>query len=312
MLVCLLLSACHYGQLNQQANAPPKDSILFNSVKTGLVIEPMGIKEYHLATGQLTSWQQGESVQHYANGVTLFLQRCGDSVHQVMMSDMTGKVVSLTSCSDKVTNPTQMREFAFNGYPTRFKSAHLSPDQSHLAVDAFYYDQRYFHRIHIFDINGEHRIYFDGSTPQWLPDGRLLFIHQDQFFIADRSLQHAALINTEIVLDGHIQNPAIHPSGQYFVFEYNREIWRMNINGQQIARVLVSHRPLRFPTWSPDGTMLAFLSGSWGEDIIDQAEKIIVTYHLAQQTFTSYSLEHLLETDMAPWPPISWIKGSSR
>jgi len=46
----------------------------------------------------------------------------------------------------------------------------------------------------------------------------------------------------------------VSPDGTVVAFEFNQQIWIMNIDGTDARELLTDGSRLRFPTWAPDGT----------------------------------------------------------
>jgi Tol biopolymer transport system component len=46
------------------------------------------------------------------------------------------------------------------------------------------------------------------------------------------------------------------------VFEYNQQIWEMNLDGSDLHELVSAGRELRFPTYSPDADTIVYLGRS--------------------------------------------------
>jgi hypothetical protein len=174
----------------------------------------LGVIQIDLDTLEKRRFLNGRLPWRHPNGTTVFLQGCGDLVSRVAMADARGLVRVGTPCSDEVENP---------GYgSTDFGVSKLSPDETRIAVEAYYYlDSGYVLSTVVYDVAGELLAIFDDVwAPTWTPDGQLL-LTGDGFHLVDRDLSSPRRIDGGQLV-GPLNNPAVHPSGERMVFEY----WR--------------------------------------------------------------------------------------
>ena len=221
----------------------------FKKNRTGIVsfelIDGKATKGYKVATG-------GFPYAH-KNGTVLFKQGCGLSI-----IDQDGFSKSVVPCP-----PVERFHQAYYEHPQ------LSPSGLFVAVElkkSFYNNASY--RMDrkistlVFDIKGNQIIRHDNFfAPTWLPDGRLLLSAQRNrygLFVTDKSFKKYSQIDNN-KLKEFAYYPDVSPSGKRVVFEYNQQIWIMNMDGTGLKRLLRGTKRLRYPTWSPDGTYIAYL-----------------------------------------------------
>jgi hypothetical protein len=141
----------------------------------------LGVIQIDLDTLEKRRFLEGRVPWRHPNGTTVFLQGCGDLVSRVAMADEEGLVRVGTPCSDEIENP---------GYgSTDFGVSKLSPDETLIAVEAYYYiDSGYEVSTAVYEAAGERLAIFDSLwAPTWTPDGQLL-LTGDGFHLVDRDL----------------------------------------------------------------------------------------------------------------------------
>ena len=221
----------------------------FSKERTGIVsfelIDGKETRGYKVATG-------GFPYAH-KNGIVLFKQGCGLSV-----INQDGFTKSVVPCP-----PVERYHQAYYEHPQ------LSPSGLFVAVELkkAFYNKSSYHMDRqvstlIFDIKGNQIARYNNFfSPTWLPDGRLLISSQRNrygLFITDKSFKKYSQIDNN-KLKEFAYYPDISPSGKRVVFEYNQQIWIMNMDGTGLKRLLRGAKRLRYPTWSPDGTYIAYL-----------------------------------------------------
>ncbi len=222
----------------------------------------LGIIDIDITSGSKKRFLNGKKPWRHESGKVVYLQGCGDRVTRVMLADEKGLSVQITPCSSEIDNP---------GYsPTDFSFSRLSPDQKKVAVEVYYYlDGNNLYSTMIFNVDQTLLAIHEGFyAPTWLPDGRLLLTGEG-FYLTDSDLQNLIRID-DGKLTGLVNNPDVHPSGDSIVFEYNQQIWQMNIDGSDLKERVYGGKYLRYPTWSPDGTAIAYLAKTQ-QDYYDQA-----------------------------------------
>jgi hypothetical protein len=258
----------------------------------------LGVIQIDLDTLEKRRFLNGRVPWRHPNGTTVFLQGCGDRVSRVAMADARGLVRVGTPCSDEVENP---------GYSsTDFGVSKLSPDETLIAVEAYYYlDGGYVVSTVVYEVAGERLAIFEGLwAPTWTPDGQLL-LTGNGFHLVDRDLSSLRRIDGGQLV-GPLNNPAVHPSGERMVFEYNQQIWEMNLDGTELRELVSAGRELRFPTYSPDAGTIVYLARS------DQEYYDIAVYFTDLDTGESRTvdlagiLSPSLDPTVVPNGPLSW------
>ena len=256
----------------------------------------LGVIDIELPSGSKKRLLNGRKPWRHASGNVAYLQDCGDRVTRVMLADEKGLSVQITPCSSEIENP---------GYsPTRLGFSRLSPDQKKIAVEAYYYlDGDYIYNIMVFNVNKTLFATYEGFyAPAWLPDGRLLLTGEG-FYLTDSSLRNPARIDGG-QLTGPVNNPDVHPSGNSIIFEYNQQIWQMDIDGSNLQERVYGGKYLQYPTWSPDGTAIAYLA-KVQEDYYDKA-----IYFTDLVNLKSYALDLTSvfgsDASIIPNGPLSW------
>ncbi len=256
----------------------------------------LGVIDINIASGSKKRILNGKKPWRHESGKVVYLQGCSDRVTRVMLADEKGLSVQITPCSSEIDNP---------GYsPTDFSFSRLSPDQKKVAVEVYYYwDNGYLYSTMIFNVDQTLLATHEGFyAPTWLPDGRLLLTGEG-FYLTDNDLQDLTRIDSG-QLTGPVNNPDVHPSGNSIIFEYNQQIWQMNIDGSDLQERVYAGKYLRYPTWSPDGTAIAYLA-KVQQDYYDRA---IYFTDLVNSKSYALNLEPVLgsSSSIVPNGPLSW------
>ena len=256
----------------------------------------LGVIDIDIASGSKKRFLNGKSPWRHKSGKVVYLQGCGDRVTRVMLADEKGLSVQITPCSSEIDNP---------GYsPTDFGFSRLSPDQEKVAVEAYYYlEGNYPHNTMVFNVDQALLATYEGFyAPAWLPDGRLLLTGEG-FYLTDGNLENLTRIDGGR-LTGPVNNPDVHPSGDSIIFEYNQQIWQMNLDGSDLQERVYGDKYLRYPTWSPDGTAIAYLA-KVQQDYYDRA---IYFTNLVNSKSYVLDLTSILgsSSSIVPHGPLSW------
>ena len=126
------------------------------------------------------------------------------------------------------------------------------------------------------------------------------------FFVADADAQNVRSISPSIT--SPVDSPDISPDGSLVAFEFQQQIWTMNIDGSSPQRLVQLAGTPVYPTFSPDGTELAYLVDSSSGD--DRYERAIYAIRLSdEQTFT-LDIDSLLPRDLSRTVigPMTWIR----
>lgn len=262
----------------------------------------LGVIQLDLATGVKRRFLDGGDPARHANGSSSFWQFCGTGVNRVALADASGLIRSITECSDQIPNPGDS--------PTRFGFSRLSPDGQRIAVEVVY--DVYFNpsrsSIRVYDLDGNVLADFaDRWAPAWTPDGRLLMTGEG-FYLTDAALSEQQRIDDAPALEGPLDNPCVHPSGERIVFEYNQQIWEMNLDNSSLRERVSGGARLRYPTYSPDGRYIAYLSTAT-EDYYDRA-----VYFTDLQRDEGYRFDvidiigNAAQPSVVPNGPLSWTE----
>lgn len=212
----------------------------------------LGVIEINLSSGQKRRLAEGRNPWRHQSGNVIFAQPCGSNVHRIMLIDASGLPQQISPCSSDLPND--------GASDTNFEFSRLSPDQTKVAIESnAYLDWDYAYSTVVFDRDQNLLASFDGHfAPEWLPDGRLL-LGGDGLYIVDANLQDIQRLDAGR-LQGIVNNIDVDPTGTRIVFEFNQQIFYMNLDGSDLRELIYGNAVLRFPTWSPDGKMLAYLA----------------------------------------------------
>ena len=114
----------------------------------------------------------------------------------------------------------------------------------------------------------------DEEQPSWAPDGtHIAFKRSDEVFVRDVTTDAAPLrlTNKAVATENNTQ-PAWSPDGASIVFRTNRadptrnvgDVWIMNADGTDERPLIVQPGDQRYPSFSPDGRHIAYMSRSEG------------------------------------------------
>ena len=240
----------------------------------------------------------GSNPRRLADGRIIYRQACGVGVHQIAVADTDLRSTPITPCSSTVPNPVAT--------DTDFYFPSLDPTGRWVAVQAEWYVGRDgFHiEVVVFDVETQEVVarLENLSTPIWLPDGRLLMSSGDWFWAAAPGEWVAERFPGE--LTGPVGHPAVSPDGTSIAFEYNQQIWAMNIEGTEAEALILGDQRLRFPAWSPDGSTIVYLSTAKN----DQYEPALFFVNLTtEEVWAVRVADHLSELGTVNGP-LTWTE----
>lgn len=196
----------------------------------------------------------GSLPRSYLNGSITYRQPCGQRVSRIVLADASLRSTPITPCSSVIPNAG----FA----PTDFGQSNLSPDTTLVAVETLaFIDSVYHYSTIIFDVASQVVLstWNGGYNATWIPDGRLLMASEEGLYVLDENLDNPTRLGDDIT--GPVGNPDVNAAGTAIVFEFNQQIWGMNIDGTEARVLLTDGSRLRFPTWAPDGSLtIAYLA----------------------------------------------------
>ena len=264
-------------------------------------VEPyLGVIDIQLPSGTKTRILNGSMPSRHPSGKIVFSQGCGSYVNRITISDG-GLVTPVSPCSSDMTVPGD--EYG----QSQFGFSKLSPDQQKVAAEIYYLnleEDRYVYHTVVFDLAGNTLALIEGASgPEWLPDGRLL-LAGDGLYVTDAALANPTRIDGG-QLNSPVANPDVDPSGGFVAFEYNQQIWGMNLDGSGLRELISGSKYFKFPTWSPDGNTLAYLA----TQDQDRYDKAIYFTDMDSGQDHVLDLTPVLEgTSTVPSGPLSWTE----
>lgn len=165
----------------------------------------------------------------------------------------------------------------------------------------------------VFDLEGSEIVRYEGfAAPEWLSDNQLLLagsgVDNYGLYATDNDLKNPSKIDND-KLKSFTNNPAVSPSGDQVVFQYNQQLWIMDMNGDNLESLIVSGMNLTNPTWSPDGDYLAYLA----VDASANYYKAIYFYEFDTKETHTISTDEIFAHNVYgsfpdPTGPLSWIE----
>lgn len=285
-----------------------KGTIVFEKVDDGIDLKHQGIYEYHIDQNRLLLYADGVRPRRHPSGEkTVLLQRCaGPSNFNLAIGDRNGLLTPITNCADT---------FTFSDYTVRsysgitIETAAISPDQNKVLMilnDNYADANLNYYNYYIggvIDINSgsfqyEERI----RDAAWFPDGGLVMSTMDhRIKVLDANMETETYIDQN-QFNASIQDLAVHPSGEFFLFIYNGQVWRMNKDGSGVEMVLKDQWFLRSPAWSPDGDAFAVLARD--DHSVYQFKSFILYANIETREYIRTDID--LGFMNTPWPPLSW------
>lgn len=212
----------------------------------------LGVIQIDLATRALKRLSEGRYPWRHQSGNVIYAQAYGNLVHRIVLVISSGLPVQITPCSSEMPNE--------GASDTDFEFAKLSLDQSKVAVEAkACIDREFRYQPLVFDTEQNLLASFDSLiAPEWLPNGRLLLVGEG-IYITDANLENLTCLDDDR-LAGLVNDIEVGPSGTRLVSEFNQQIWHMNLDGSDLKELIYGNARLSHPTWSPDGSTIAYLA----------------------------------------------------
>lgn len=234
----------------------------------------------------------GDSAWRHPSGNIVFAQGCGQQVARVTVASPVGGLTPVTPCSVDIENPGVLN--------TDFGFARSSPNESRIAVEAKYFlDDQYRYSVVIYEDGEMIQVFDDHWAPTWLDDDTVL-LAGGGLFVADIGEEPTAIDGG--VLASGTNNPDIHPTGERVVFEWNQQLWMLNLDGSELTELVTGPSRYRFPVWSPDGAAIAFLATA--DD--DRYDRAIYFRDMESGEFVTLDITDQLGDTAVPFGPLAW------
>ena len=277
--------------------------------------------------GKITEGDQGESPYAYDRNTIIYAKRCdGTSTHHVKAITSSGLASSLN-----ITTPCTST-FGARNWPYEVKQsflpikvAKLSQDRKKVAitVELSLENGKEGYTIIVYNINTGEEVsrYPKYASPEWLADGRLLLtpngddaVALNGIYITDTQLSGVAGLTRidKKEISTHIESINLNPTGKQLVFSMAGNIWMMDIDGENLKKIIAEKHDLVYPTWSPDGRYIAYLSTTSGSSSF-YLQKITFFDTITKSPFV-FDLKHLTaggpdnESYIHLEGPLSWVK----
>lgn len=243
----------------------------------------------------------GSLPRRHSSGALTFRQTCGQDGYQIMLLDVEESIADqITPCSETM----RIERFAI----PEFRYSSLSPGKDQVVVEARYVSSGDFRlAVFVYDIaTSEMLAFWDNfAAPMWLRDGRLLLASGNGFFITNVGQETPDKFPDG--LSSSVDHPALHPTKDMVAFEFNQQIWTMNLDGTEIKEQIFGGSKLLFPTWSPDGNTLLYLQSPRASRI----DRALYFTDLATKNSFSLLLIPVLSKELDTITingPISWFE----
>lgn len=184
----------------------------------------------------------------HSSGLVTVTELCRsdeDSVieyRRISVLTVDGETSPLTPCSNQISSPSG---FTWIDFGT------LSPSGQQLAAQLVSSGEP---PISIVFENGQEIARFPGfGRPTWLDDDTLVLVGST---LVTARLGEEPIVISDAVAGLSLGAVAVSPDGSQLVFEWERALWIMNVNGSGLRELLPAQRYI-FPAWSPDGRWIA-------------------------------------------------------
>lgn len=282
------------------ASAPPlRGTLTLEDYRDGASGGSIGIINLSLPGGQKVVLRNGAYPWRHPGGLINFVQGCGEQGASQLALDKDGLTTLLSPCSNTLTPPG-----ISNAFPGRFVFSRLSPDGRRVAAEFFFLTDSGGQEtdVLVYDLKGQMLNFFrNRSSPVWFPDGRLA-MGGDGIIVTDQALIHPKRLDNGQLGGSRVGNMDVNPAGTQIAFEYNQQIWTLDVKTGTPRRTVTSDVRLLYPTYSPDGNFLAYL-GTPQNDLYLQA--ILFT---DLRTGKAYQVPFPVTSLDRPNGPLSWNK----
>lgn len=190
----------------------------------------------------------GTDPWRHPSGALVYTVGCGRLINRVQMTEDGGVTTVLTPCSSELESPVVLSR--------QFGSSQLSPDKTLLAVESFYQNRRkYYFNVAIYK-DKELIQFIAGNSPTWV-DNDTYIVSNDGLYAIDVGGEPKSLHKDLIHATGDVD---VSDDGRRLVFEWNQQIWTMDIDGSNMKQVFTGPARYRHPVWSPDSEFIGFLA----------------------------------------------------
>lgn len=266
-----------------------------------LIAYYVGVIEIELPSGRKARVLEGRHPMRHPSGTTVYIQGCGASAGRVMLAGADGLTTPVTPCSSEAGEVVERPESEL----TRFAYPKLSPDQRHIALQAYHYweDSLFLFYVAVYDVDGNWIRSYPGFHAAWTPDGQLV-VSNDGLYLTQAPFTGDAIRISGDQLNSPVYHPNVHPAGDRVIFEYNLQLWEMNLDGTNPHEVVRGSVQLKYPTYSPDGNAVAYL----GVTHEDEYEQQIFFTDLAQDEHFALDLSGTFgDVTLVPNGPMTWL-----
>ncbi len=300
----LVACVCVLGSLGSFDHAAPsyRGVLTFATTGNGDPFHPAIVQDMDLGSGDLTVRFDGIDATRGRNGEIAFVQRLAPGVfadHGIVVVDTRGVPgAPVFTCSGfnwsnnrvcavpKVSPNGRLVAFVTVGSGTFCQGG---------------YGMKWGSFVVVTDRSGQEVTRFEGyTTPEWLPDGRLLMLgtqcRKAGAWLSDVAMRAVSRVDGDQV-NTPAGAPAISPDGRTLAFVWNNQLWSLGLGGRpELTQLTHLPKPVTAAAWSPDGSALAVIMND-------------VTMPVRALVFLRPGDEHSIITRQLavyPYGPLSW------
>lgn len=221
---------------------------------------PLGSIRFDLDTLGQTPFLEGLQPKLHPSGKFVYAAVCRDGLgNRVVLYDrQTDERVDLTECSEELWP---------NAVNIQFRLPELSPSGRYLATDLSFsangFGRPDRHYVAVFDLQeGGKPVELEYRGNTWTPDERLILSSATMggVFISDPPFDQVESLNQRSMVRS-TDHPAVHPEGHFLVFEYDDNIYRLDMDGTSLQLLDEYRYGLSFPAFVADASLVAYLEG---------------------------------------------------